>query len=112
MELLLDFVKTYLSGLLHLWPFIMLMVVAIAAIGFQVGKIERWTLSNAMYFAFVTATTVGYGDMRPTTQRTKWLAILIALLGVLLTGLIVAIGLEAVSYAFREAHGVTAPISP
>jgi len=55
MELLLDFVKTYLSGLLHLWPFIMLMVVAIAAIGFQVGKIERWTLSNAMYFAFVTA---------------------------------------------------------
>jgi hypothetical protein len=30
---------------------------------------------------------------------------------VLLTGLIVAIGLEAVSHAFRETHGV-APIAP
>ncbi len=112
MELLLDFLKTYLSGLLHLWPFIMLLVGGIAAIGLQIGKLERWTPSNALYFAFITATTVGYGDIHPTRQRSKWLAITIALIGVLLTGLIVAIGLEAVSYAFREARGVTAPIGP
>jgi len=112
MELLLDFMKTYLSRFLVLWPFIAFLTVVIAALGLQVGKMERWTPSNALYFAFITATAVGYGDFHPTKRRSKWLGIVIALIGVLLTGLIVAIGLEAVSYAFREVHGVTAPISP
>jgi voltage-gated potassium channel len=112
MDLLLDFMKTYLSRFLVLWPFIAFLAVVIAAIGLRIGKLERWTPSNALYFAFITATAVGYGDFNPTTRRSKWLAIAIALIGVLLTGLIVAIGLEAVSYAFREARGITAPISP
>jgi len=111
MDLLLDFLKTYLSRLMHLWPFILLLVGVIAALGLRIGALERWTPSNALYFAFITATAVGYGDFHPTKDWSKWLAILIALIGVLLTGLIVAVGLEAVSHAFRETHGV-APIVP
>ncbi len=111
MDLLLDFLKTYLSRLLHLWPFILFLVSVIAALGLRIGALERWAPSDALYFAFITATAVGYGDFHPTQQRSKWLAILVALIGVLLTGLIVAIGLEAVSHAFRETHSV-APIGP
>jgi voltage-gated potassium channel len=112
MELLLDFLKTYLSRLLHLWPFLVLLVGIIAGLGLRIGRLEQWTPSNALYFAFITATAVGYGDFHPTKHRSKWLAITIALFGVLLTGLIVSIGLEAVSHAFREARGVTVPIGP
>lgn len=111
MDLLLDFLRTYASRLLHLWPFILFLVTVIAALGLRIGALERWTPSNALYFAFITATAVGYGDFHPTLSRSKWLAIAIALIGVLLTGLIVAIGLEAVSHAFRETHGI-APIAP
>ncbi|WP_179583013.1 potassium channel family protein [Tunturiibacter gelidoferens] len=35
------------------------------------------------YWAFVTATTVGYGDFRPTKRRSKLIAILTAVLGLL-----------------------------
>jgi voltage-gated potassium channel len=111
MDLLLDFLRTYFSRLVHLWPFILFLVGVIAVLGLRIGALERWTTSNALYFAFITATAVGYGDFHPTRHRSKWLAIAIALIGVLLTGLIVAIGLEAVSHAFRETHGV-APIAP
>jgi voltage-gated potassium channel len=111
MDLLLDFLRTYFSRLMHLWPFLLLLVGVIAVLGLRIGALERWTTSNALYFAFITATAVGYGDFHPTRHRSKWLAIAIALIGVLLTGLIVAIGLEAVTHAFRETHGV-APIAP
>lgn len=109
--LLLDFLKTYFSRMFHLWPFLAVLVGIIVGVGLRIGRLEKWSPANALYFAFITATSVGYGDFHPTRQRSKWLAILIALLGVLLTGLIVAVGLEAVTHAFRETHGV-APILP
>jgi hypothetical protein len=111
MDLLLDFLRTYFSRLVHLWPFMLFLVGVIAALGLRIGALERWTPGDALYFAFITATAVGYGDFHPSRDRSKWLAIVIALVGVLLTGLVVAIGLEAVSHAFRETHGV-APIAP
>ena len=111
MDLLLDFLKTYFSRLAHLWPFVLLLVGVIAALGLRIGQLEKWAPADALYFAFITATAVGYGDFHPSSRRSKWLAILIALIGVLLTGLIVAVDLEAVTHAFRETHSV-APILP
>jgi len=112
MTFLLDFIEIYAKGLLYLWPIVVAVLGTIAALGLRIGKLEGWKPADALYFAFITAMCVGYGDFHPTKTRTKWLAIAIALTGVLLTGLIVAIGLEAVSHAFREARGVSAPISP
>ena len=65
-----------------------------------------------MYFAFITATTINFGVMHPTKRRSKWLVLAIALTGVLITGLIVSIGLQAVAHAFRESRGVALPMSP
>jgi hypothetical protein len=47
-------------------------------------------------------------------MRHLWpfILVLVALIGVLLTGLIVAVELEAVSHAFRETRGVSGPIVP
>jgi voltage-gated potassium channel len=112
MKFVLDFVKMYLQGLGFLWPIILAVLVIICGLGLYIGRLERWTPTNALYFSFITATSVGYGDFHPTRRRSKWLAILIALTGVLLTGLIVATGLEAVAHAFREARGGSAPIAP
>lgn len=112
MTFLLDFVKIYAKGFFYLWPIVVAVLGTIVALGLRIGKLEGWTPADALYFAFITATSVGYGDFHPTKDRTKWMAIAIALTGVLLTGLIVAIGLAAVSHAFREARGVSAPILP
>jgi len=55
---------------------------------------------DALYFSFVTATTVGYGDFRPITNKSKFFSIAIAFTGLVLTGLIVGIGVNALQYAF------------
>ena len=112
MTFLLDFIEIYSNGLFYLWPIVLVLLGVITGLGLRIGRLERWTTANAMYFAFITATSVGYGDFHPTRHESKWLAIIIALTGILLTGLVVAVGLEAVAHAFREARGAMAPIAP
>lgn len=112
MKFVLDFIEIYLRGLFYLWPIVLVLLGVIIGLGLRIGRVERWTTLNALYFAFITATSVGYGDFHPTKHQSKWLAIVIALTGVLLTGLIVAVGLEAVAHAFREARGASAPLAP
>lgn len=112
MKFLLDFVEIYVKGVVYLWPIVLVLLGIIAGLGLRIGHLERWSAVDALYFAFITATSVGYGDFHPTRHRSKWLAIIIALAGILLTGLIVAVGLEAVAHAFRESRGASAPIAP
>jgi hypothetical protein len=56
---------------------------------------ERWPLSDAAYFTFVTGLTIGYGDLVPTRIITRAIALLIGLIGILLTGLVAALGVRA-----------------
>jgi voltage-gated potassium channel len=107
-----DFVKIYAQGILYLWPIIVVLLGAIILLGLRIGGLEGWTTIDSLYFAFITATSVGYGDLIPTKSRAKLISIVIALTGILLTGLVVAIGLEAAAHAFREVRGANAPIGP
>jgi voltage-gated potassium channel len=59
---------------------------------------------DAMYYAFITATTVGYGDFHPRKRPSKFLAIVIALVGIIFTGIVVAVALHAGLYAFKETN--------
>jgi hypothetical protein len=57
---------------------------------YLVGKQERSRLGS-FYWAFVTAATVGYRGFRPAKSRSRIIAIFIAVLGLLTTGIIVAL---------------------
>ena len=48
---------------------------------FIYGVLEGWTTLDSCYFLMVTSTTVGYGDMVPTTAATKLFTCVYALLG-------------------------------
>jgi len=86
-----------LGGLLfNGFPLFLTLLVAISALAIWIGKKEGWSLSDSLYFGFITATTVGYGDFHPKRNRCKYVAIVIALLGLLLTGIIIAVSVEAV----------------
>jgi len=106
MQFLFVFLKYYGIGLYFLSPILLAIVLAILVLGFTIGRKEKWSRSDTVYYAFITATTVGYGDFRPVHSRCKYLAVVIALLGLLMTGLLVAIGLEAVSQAFRHIYDI------
>ncbi|MHB9837353.1 potassium channel family protein [Paraburkholderia terrae] len=44
------------------------------------------SLGETLYFCAVTALTIGYGDVVPTTTLGRIIAVLLGLLGVLMTG--------------------------
>ena len=43
---------------------------------------EDWSLVDSAYFSAMTLTTVGYGDLVPTTQQTKLFTIAFAFVGI------------------------------
>jgi len=59
---------------------IFIAVLALGTVGFKAT--EGLSLSDAFYFSMVSIATVGYGDIHPTTQGGKILAIFLILLGV------------------------------
>jgi len=70
------------------------LVVDAAAIAY----LEKMPFADALYFTFVTGLTIGYGDIAPVTLAGRVVAVLTGLLGILITGLIVAVAV----YALRE----------
>lgn len=53
-------------------------------------RLEDWTWIESLYFTVVTTTTVGYGDLHPTTDTSRLVASIFILIGVIV--LITAIG--------------------
>jgi voltage-gated potassium channel len=73
-----------------------------------VGLRESWGRFDAVYWAFITATTVGYGDIRPIEPVSKTLSILIALVGMTFTGILVALAVYAATTAMGQQDYVMA----
>jgi Ion channel len=65
------------------------------ALGLLVGYREGWSINDAAYFTFVTGLTIGYGDLVPVHFGTRLIAIVIGFIGILLTGLVAAVGVRA-----------------
>jgi len=104
MEFTLRFMRVFFIELYYAAPVLMLLVLLISAIGYVIGRKEGWSRLDAFYHAFINATTVGYGDLRPTKNLSKILAVSNALVGLVFTGIVVAIGLHAADYAFNSVY--------
>ena len=93
------------TGLRVVWPVLSGLLVVIVALGVVIGLIEGWSLQESIYFAFVSGLTIGYGDLAPKTLLTRTLAVLIGICGVLLTGLVAAVAVRALTAVGKEVDG-------
>jgi len=99
-----------LGHAIHLtWPVLSAILAIQAALGLVIGFIEGWPVGDSLYFTFVTGLTVGYGDLVPRQAFARALAILIAFLGIFLTGLTAAIAVHAMRAALMDRHPADSP---
>jgi hypothetical protein len=94
-----NFFTGLLTGLRVVWPILSVLLGLIIALGLVVGLIEDWSVHESIYFAFVSGLTIGYGDLAPKLLLTRVFAILIGVFGVLLTALVAAIAVKALTEA-------------
>ena len=92
-----DFAAGLLVGLRVVWPVLSALLGIIVALGLVIGLIEGWSVHESIYFAFVSGLTIGYGDLAPKTLLTRMLAIVIGVCGVLVTALVAAVAVKALT---------------
>jgi voltage-gated potassium channel len=101
MEFTITFIKIFLWGIYLMAPVIFLMSLIIIALGLIVGRLESWNRFDALYWAFITALTIGYGDIKPLKRTSRVLAVVLGTFGIMLTGILVAITVEASTDTFE-----------
>ena len=93
------FVAGLFTGLRVVWPILSVLLGLIIALGLTIGLIEGWSVHESIYFAFISGLTIGYGDLAPKLLLTRVLAVLIGVCGVLVTALVAAIAVRALTEA-------------
>lgn len=67
-----------------------LLILLLGGVGFWVLEPQTPSLHEAMWLAFTTAATVGYGDLVPTTLASRAFAVVVVLLGLAVLSLVTA----------------------
>ena len=84
------------------WPILSGILVTMAGSGLVIGRIEGWGIGESLYFTYVTGLTIGYGDLTPTTVAARLLAMVLGFAGIVLTGLVAAVTVQALKTTDRD----------
>lgn len=105
MEFSLDFIQVFFIIFAEFIPLFLTFFVPILILGQIVGKLEGWTRFDSFYWSIITATTVGYGDFRPHKRASKILSLFIVFIGIVITGLMVAMAVQTGSLVVKYKGG-------
>jgi voltage-gated potassium channel len=86
----------------HLRSVYLVQLALIFAGAVGIAATEKIPIGDAIYFAFITGLTIGYGDIVAHSVAGRVISILLGIVGILFTGLIVAIAVHAVREAWEQ----------
>jgi uncharacterized membrane protein len=67
-----------------------------------IAFVEKMPFGDALYFSFVTGLTIGYGEIVAKTVLGRVVALLIGLIGIIFTGMVVAVAVRAIQESYKE----------
>ena len=85
------------------WPILSGILLIMVGSGLMIWRIEGWRIDESLYFTFVTGLTIGYGDFTPKHVSSRLLSLVIGFAGIMLTGLVAAISVQALNASNRNA---------
>lgn len=107
MHLSIQFLRTFFTLLLALTPIWGVLAVIISTLGIFIGILEGIGWRDGLYFGWITGVTVGYGDIVPTRALTKFLSVVIGIIGIINTGIFVSIALNAATGVIEHKGVIT-----
>ena len=99
---ILVFVGHFASHVLFVRHVIVGLVLLIVVGGVSISHVEGLQVGESIYFAFITGLTIGYGDIEPVTTGGRVLSVLIGFIGMLFTGMTVAIATRALADTAKQ----------
>ena len=102
--MLASFTNLFFRAIWHVRAIILALIALVVVGAAAIAHVEKMAFGDALYFAFVTGLTIGYGDIVMHTPLGRVIALLIALGGILFSGLIVAVLVYAVRESIKESQ--------
>jgi hypothetical protein len=101
--------KNFVIFVRHFFSILMMvrhvLIALLALMAMEAGLIsiaEGMNYWEALYLTLITGLTVGYGDVAPTTVLGRIVSVLIALIGLVFFGIVVAIANRAIVKTVEE----------
>ena len=94
-----DFLRIAVDGIELQLPILGFLLLLIVAGGVLIGWLDGMPVRDGTYLAFITALTIGYGDVTPDAPAARLVAVLVGVLGLALSGLVVAVTVHAANLA-------------
>ena len=99
---LIRFLRYFYQIAHHVRGILLGMLLLLSVCVFSFAHSEDMSLGNAVYLALITALSIGYGDIVPTTTVGRVTSVIAGFTGVIFLGLVVAIATRAVSQSYEE----------
>jgi hypothetical protein len=97
LSIFIEFVRMFLRYAMYVREALVSLVMLIAIGGVVISRLEDFRLGEAIYFAFITGLSIGYGDFAPETAWGRVVSVAIGLIGMVFVGLTVAIATHALA---------------
>ncbi len=101
-SMLISFIHVFFRLVWHLRSLYLALLSLIMVGAVVIAGVDKMPIGEAVYFAFITGLTVGYGDVIPTTTFGRTISVFLAFVGVLFTGLVIAVAVHAVREAWEK----------
>ena len=101
-----NFARHFFRAIWHVKAVILMLVALMVAGAAAVSLFEKMPFKDTLYFAFVTGLTIGYGDIVVKTPFGRLVALMIGFVGILFTGLMVAVLVLAVRESYEESRNM------
>ena len=97
-----DFFTTHLILLYEIGDVFIVFFLLILFAGALIARFDKLPFGKAIYFACITAFTVGLGDITPQSRGARIVTVFLAFLGLILMGVFVAVASQALDIAYEK----------